>query len=140
MATDHRILRSFLPSCLSRHSALYPPSNVIQQLTWQQTSWVFPKGEGNFKPARFLNFGQDYAGVPSELAGYVYIYGFKQTGSGAAGCIDLSRVLQEEIKDRRGVIPTTGAVYHPVLKRCLLASDYSGSPNSSYSHRNLGLQ
>jgi len=55
--------------------------------TWQRTSWVFPKGEGNVKPARFLNFGQDYAGVPSELAGYIYIYGFKQTGMGAGDSI-----------------------------------------------------
>ena len=38
--------------------------------TWQQTSWVFPKGAGNFKPARFLNFGRDYSGVPKELADY----------------------------------------------------------------------
>ena len=66
--------------------------------TWQQTSWVFPKGEGNFKPARFLNFGQDYAGVPSELAGYIYIYGFKQTGAGAGDSIYLSRVPRRESK------------------------------------------
>ena len=124
--------------------------------TWQQTSWVFPKGEGNFKPARFLNFGQDYAGVPSELAGYIYIYGFKQTGTGAGDSIYLSRVPKEKMKDRdayefyvgldakrplwsanvadiqpvfkdrRGVIPTTGAAYHPVLKRYLLTSFHTG--------------
>lgn len=125
-------------------------------VTWQQTSWVFPKGEGNFKPARFLNFGQDYADVPSELAGYIYIYGFKQTGTGAGDSIYLARVPKEQIKDRsayeffvgldgkrpvwganvadvqpvfkdrRGVIPTTGAVYHPVLKRYLLTSYHTG--------------
>ncbi|HUT95552.1 MAG TPA: DUF4185 domain-containing protein [Thermoguttaceae bacterium] len=124
--------------------------------TWQQTSWVFPKGEGNFKPARFLNFGQDYAGVPTELGGYVYLYGFQQTGAGAGDGTYLSRVPKEKIKDRgayeffagldanrpvwsadvadvqpvftdpRGVIPTTGAVYHPVLKRYLLTSFHTG--------------
>lgn len=120
--------------------------------TWQQTSWVFPKGVGNFKPARFLNFGKDYSGVPKEHSGYVYIYGFKQSSQNAGHNIYLSRVPKEKMKvretyeffsglnpgrpvwsrdvadvapvftDSRGVIPTTGAVYHPVLKRYLLTS------------------
>lgn len=68
--------------------------------TWQQTSWVFPKGEGNFKPARFLNFGRNYSGVPTELAGYVYIYGFKQTGVGVGDSIYLARVPTKKLKDR----------------------------------------
>lgn len=124
--------------------------------TWQQTSWVFPRGVGNFKPARFLNFGRDYAGVPETLAGYVYIYGFREGEENAGESIYLSRVPQEQLTDRdayeffaglddgrpiwspdvtaiepvftdpRGVIPTTGAVYHPVLKRFLLTSFHTG--------------
>lgn len=124
--------------------------------TWQQTAWVFPKGEGNFKPARFLNFGKDYSGVPKEHSGYVYIYGFKQSSQNAGQNIYLARVPKEKMKareayaffaglnrgqpvwsgdvaevkpvfsDSRGVIPTTGAVYHPVLKRYLLTSFHTG--------------
>ena len=46
--------------------------------TWAQAEWRFPKGRDNFQPARFLNFGQDYTGVPLRLAGFVYIYGPRQ--------------------------------------------------------------
>lgn len=124
--------------------------------TWRQTSWVFPKGVGKFKPARFLNFGKDYSGVPAKLDGYVYIYGFRQEAQGAGDHIYLSRVPKEKMQDRaayeffagldgdlptwsavassmqpvftdpHGVIPTTGAVYHPKLKRLLLTSFHTG--------------
>ncbi len=124
--------------------------------TWQQTSWVFPKGAGNFKPARFLNFGRDYSGVPKELAGYVYIYGFRQAAQDAGNATYLSRVPQKKMKDLaayeffagldgdrpswsadvtaakavfsdpRGVIPTTGVVYHPAIKRFILTSFHTG--------------
>jgi hypothetical protein len=124
--------------------------------TWSQSSWVFPKGEGNFKPARFLNFGKDYSRVPKEHAAYVYIYGFKQSVKTIGNDIYLSRAPKNEMRvreayeffagldrghpvwssditdakavfsDSNGVIPTTGAVYHPVLKRYLLTSFHTG--------------
>jgi len=69
--------------------------------TWAKASWVFPKGGGNFKLARFLNFGKDYAGVPAHLAGFVYFYGFKQdTNPGSNKSTYLGRVPQDKIKDR----------------------------------------
>lgn len=46
--------------------------------TWVQADWLFPKGAGNFQPARLLNFGPDYTGVPSHLSGFVYLYGPRQ--------------------------------------------------------------
>jgi hypothetical protein len=42
--------------------------------TWNQVDWVFPKGR--FVPAKFVNFGIDYSGVPESLAGYVYVCGW----------------------------------------------------------------
>jgi hypothetical protein len=124
--------------------------------TWERATWVFPKGEGRFKPARFLNFGKDYTGVPADLAGYVFIYGFKQTGAGVGRSVYLARVpgadmlnraayeffcgldgdapiwsrdaadIKPIFTDPAGIIPTTGAVYHLVLKRYLLTSFHTG--------------
>ena len=70
--------------------------------TWRTTPWVFPRGEGNFKPSRFLNFGKDYAGVPAHLKGYVYTYGFKQHkgGWGSDGSTYLARVPQDKMTER----------------------------------------
>jgi hypothetical protein len=45
---------------------------------WKQSIWVFPRGQGNLKPATFLNFGKGYMGVPLELQGHVYFYGQRQ--------------------------------------------------------------
>lgn len=63
---------------------------------------MFPKGEGNFKPSRFLNFAKDYTGVPEHLEGYVYFYGFKQTrdGWGSGGSTYMGRVPREKMTDR----------------------------------------
>jgi hypothetical protein len=69
--------------------------------TWTKASWVFPRGQGNFKPSRFLNFGRDYADVPAHLAGFVYFYGFKQdTNSGSDNSTYMGRVPQDKLKDR----------------------------------------
>jgi len=70
--------------------------------TWKQTDWVFPRGEGSFKPSRFLNFGRGYGGVPKHLAGYVYLYGFKQQrgGWGSDGSTYLGRVAVARMLDR----------------------------------------
>ncbi|MDB5172794.1 MAG: hypothetical protein JWN51_1567, partial [Phycisphaerales bacterium] len=49
-----------------------------QGATWKQSQWVFPKGNGNLKPATFLNFGKGHTGAPTRLQGYVYFYGQRQ--------------------------------------------------------------
>jgi hypothetical protein len=46
--------------------------------TWTRSDWVFPKGEGKFKPATFLNFGPGYTKIPTDLRCYVYFYGQRQ--------------------------------------------------------------
>jgi len=40
---------------------------------WSQVDWVFPRG--HFLPAKFVNFGKDYSGVPESLAGSIYVCG-----------------------------------------------------------------
>ncbi|MFX0195022.1 MAG: DUF4185 domain-containing protein [Candidatus Hodarchaeota archaeon] len=60
--------------------------------TWQQTSWVFPAGSGNFKPRAFLNFGKDYDGARDD---YVYFYGWNQ-GESTKGY--MGRVNRTELK------------------------------------------
>jgi hypothetical protein len=44
--------------------------------SWKESTWVWPKGEGNFQPNTFLQFGKDYAGARDD---YVYFYGRNQT-------------------------------------------------------------
>ncbi len=53
--------------------------------SWTRTDWLFPKGPGHFQPAKFLTFGRDYSGVPSPWAGYVYLYGPKQSADRGSG-------------------------------------------------------
>jgi hypothetical protein len=53
--------------------------------TWSQVDWVFPRGVGRFQPAKFVNFGKDYSGVPESLAGYVYVLGQRQPETGRNG-------------------------------------------------------
>src|ERR1039458_6212458 len=66
--------------------------------TWAQAEWRFPKGRGNFQPARFLNFGQDYTGVPPRLAGFVYIYGPRQPApAGQPNELFLARVPKHRL-------------------------------------------
>jgi len=65
--------------------------------TWHMTDWVWPKGEGNFKPSSFLNFGRDYSGVPEHLGGYVYVYGSRQ---GDSGRVYLARVPRDRMGER----------------------------------------
>jgi hypothetical protein len=70
--------------------------------TWAKPDWLFPKGKGNFQPAKFLAFGKDYAGVPPPLSGYVFLYGPRQwpdRGSGNALC--LARVPRHRLRERR---------------------------------------
>jgi len=39
-----------------------------QGATWSKANWFFAPGKGQFEPAKFLNFGPDYTGVPARLA------------------------------------------------------------------------
>lgn len=68
---------------------------------WVRADWTFAKGMGAIQPAKFLNFGRDYSGVPERLAGHVYLYGFKQPATRAE--IDrwyLARVPKGKLLDR----------------------------------------
>ena len=66
---------------------------------WSQVDWVFPRGLGQFQPAKFVNFGKDYSGVPESLAGYVYVCGQKQPETGRNGKrIHLLRVPTGKIR------------------------------------------
>jgi hypothetical protein len=47
-------------------------------VTWKRSAWVFPRGDGNFKPSTYLNFGKGYTGVTDDLRGHVYCYGQRQ--------------------------------------------------------------
>jgi hypothetical protein len=69
--------------------------------SWSKSDWLFPKGLGNFQPARFLNFGKDGSGVPASLTGYVYLYGVKQEPQHNENkSLYLARVPREKIRDR----------------------------------------
>ena len=69
--------------------------------TWVQADWRFPKGQGNFQPARFLNFGEDYSGVPPNLAGFVYIYGPRQPAQASQPIeLFLARVPKDKLRVR----------------------------------------
>ncbi len=69
--------------------------------TWTKAPWVFPKGVGSLKLARFLNFGQDHTGVPEHLAGFVYLYGMRQPADGEAGSdLYMARAPEDGLADR----------------------------------------
>ncbi len=69
--------------------------------TWSQADWVFPKGAGNYQPAKFLNFGRNYAGVPQRLDGFVYLYGPRQPArAGEETRLFLARVRKRHLRER----------------------------------------
>jgi hypothetical protein len=69
--------------------------------SWAKCDWLFPKGAGNFQPARFLNFGKDGAGAPASLMGYVYLCGVKQKGQNdGSNSLYLARVPREKVRER----------------------------------------
>jgi len=69
--------------------------------TWTKANWLFPKGAGSFQPAKFLTFGRDYGGVPEPLAGYVYIYGPKQSADrGSGNRLYLARAPKTKLPER----------------------------------------
>lgn len=69
--------------------------------TWTRADWVFPHGEGNFQPAKFLNSGRNYRGLPSQLDRFVYIYGPRQSAEpGSGNRLYLARVPRKKLRDR----------------------------------------
>jgi len=69
--------------------------------TWTRADWLFPKGAGNFQPAKFLTFGRDYTGVPDPLAKYVYLYGPRQsTDRGSGQRLYLARAPRTGLRER----------------------------------------
>src|ERR1051326_5590151 len=65
--------------------------------TWENSSWVFPRGVGNFKPSTFLNCGKDYSGLPTRLSGFIYFYGLRQ---GDDHNVYLGRAPLDRIRER----------------------------------------
>jgi hypothetical protein len=65
--------------------------------TWKRSTWVFPKGPGNLKPATFLNFGKACKGMPADLQGYIYFYGQRQ---GEALNTYLGRAPVDKLEER----------------------------------------
>jgi hypothetical protein len=69
--------------------------------TWTRAGWLFPKGNGNFQPAKFLSFGKDYEGIPAPLAGFVYIYGPRQSEDpGSGNRLYLMRVRRNRLQEQ----------------------------------------
>ena len=69
--------------------------------TWTKADWLFPKGVGNFMPAKFLNFGPDYSGVPPPLDGFVYVCGPKEpVRAGEEKELFLARVPKDRIREQ----------------------------------------
>jgi hypothetical protein len=52
---------------------------------WTKADWMFSNKPGEFQPAKFLQFGKDYAGAPRRFAGYAYLYGPKQNPQRGSG-------------------------------------------------------
>ena len=72
-----------------------------QGATWTKADWLFAKGAGNFQPAKFASFGKDYTGVPSALAGYVYVYGPRQSPDrGSGNRLYMARALRTRLRER----------------------------------------
>lgn len=68
--------------------------------TWTRADWLFPKGPGNFEPAKFVSFGKDGSGVPGRFAGYIYLFGpnYKETATGRGGSLFLARVPRKQVR------------------------------------------
>lgn len=124
--------------------------------TWSEATWLFPRGVGHFQPAKFLNFGKDYTGVPKSVAGYIYLYGGRQPQKGRNDSkLYLVRVPTAKIRDQNayeyfsGVRPDgepvwgngdsmqsifedtngvaiAGIVYNPGIARYLLTCYHTG--------------
>ncbi len=69
--------------------------------TWAKADWLFERGTGHFDPARFIDFSQDYQGLPAQLAGYVYLVGPRQvTKTNTSNELYLARVARGRLKEK----------------------------------------
>ena len=69
--------------------------------TWTNAPWLFPRGTGNFQPAKFASFGKDYTGLPAALAGYVYLIGPRQSPDpGSGNQLYLVRVPRTRLREQ----------------------------------------
>jgi hypothetical protein len=73
--------------------------------TWTQADWFFGKGPGAFEPAKFLAFGKDGSGVPSNLAGYIYLLGpkYETTATGRGTSLFLARAPRKRITQKNAM-------------------------------------
>jgi hypothetical protein len=119
--------------------------------TWKRCDWVFPKGNGHFKPGTFLQLAKGYTGVPKELQGYVYFYGQAQGNEGETfmGRAPIDKLEERQtyeffaglenerptwsadvhharpiFKEQSGDL--AGVTYNPGLKRYLLTAFHKG--------------
>lgn len=68
--------------------------------TWLLADWRFPKGPGQFQPAKFVSFGKDYSGLPRHLGSYVYLCGPKQCADRGSGSrLYLARVPRNQLRN-----------------------------------------
>lgn len=76
------------------HSLIWSEDSAA---SWKQSSWVCPKGKGNFKPNTFLQFGKDYAAARDD---YVYLYGRNETAWAGGTHSYMGRVHRARLKLR----------------------------------------
>jgi hypothetical protein len=70
--------------------------------SWTSAGVDFPPGEGRFHPAKFVNFGPDYSGLPESLGGFVYLCGPREkVRESEPGRLFLARVRRNQL-ERRG--------------------------------------
>jgi hypothetical protein len=123
---------------------------------WTKAEWTFGRGTGIFQPAKFLNFGRNYTGLPRDLEGFVYLIGPKQPdrahtekelflarvplerllnhdayqffkGSDSSGPLWSSDPLElEPIFHDPNGLTSATIIYLPSLKRYLLAAFHTG--------------
>jgi hypothetical protein len=116
--------------------------------TWTNANWVFPRGVGNFQPARFLGSAKDYSNVPAGVDPYVFMYGRRQPESGrSAKDLYITKMEISYIHNRGGHgnfpvpdsddepkpifadtngVAVAGIVYNPGIKRFLLTCYHTG--------------
>jgi hypothetical protein len=106
-STGVAIVDGVLYATINLQDGTWPDANHVlawstnKGATWTKAGWLFAKGAGNFQPAKFLTFGKDYTGVPGPLAGYVYIYGPKQSaGRGSGNRLYLARAPRARLRER----------------------------------------
>jgi len=69
--------------------------------SWTKADWLFRRGAGNFQPAKFVQFGKDYTGLPGSLTGYVYLCGPKQDSApGSGNRLYLARAPRNQLRDQ----------------------------------------